>query len=744
VTFANLLPWWALALMVAAAAVVAWLAYSRWTLPPGQRFGLTALRFITLIALLVFVLRPVSITSIADTRAAVVPILVDTSRSMSIDDTDDGSRIERARRLVVDRIVPAIAGRFAVETLSFGEGLAAVQPPQLAATGRQSDLAAALTAVRDRYRGRPVAGLVIVSDGGDTSGGAERAAAGMPPVFAVGVGAASPRADHEILGVTVAEQVLDGSRVDLAVSAVSHGTGRSPIELRLLENGRVIDVRRAAPAGEGTPVREVFQVSPGAGAPTIYTIETPVASGELVPENNKRSVLVQPPSRPRRVLMVEGAPGYEHSFLKRTWAADRGLELDSVVRKGKDERGGDTFYIQAAKDRAGSLTTGFTATREALFLYDALVLANVDGHQFGREQLEATRAFVSARGGGLLLFGARSFAGQGLSGTTLAEALPLEMNSGSGPGAIDDPGAAVPASNVRDGNRVTLTAAGIGHPIMQLAPAPDESRRRWEALPPLASTTAVGNTRPGASVLAVTSGPGQGPRPLIAVQRFGEGRSMVFAGEASWRWRMMLPAADRTYDTFWQQALRWLAVAAPEPMQLSIAGEPVPGQQVPVTVQVRNAGFEPQPEATVTLRVSGPDGKSESLIAAPASGSEAAGRYVASFRPSTAGVFRISAEASRRGAGLGSATLPVLVGGADAEMSDPRLNLQLLDRLAQSSGGRVLGESEIQSLPDLLQASMPAAALSVRRDLWHTGWSFAAILLLLGAEWLLRRRWGLR
>jgi hypothetical protein len=245
-------------------------------------------------------------------------------------------------------------------------------------------------------------------------------------------------------------------------------------------------------------------------------------------------------------------------------------------------------------------------------------------------------------------------------------------------------------------------------------------------------------------VLAVTSGPGQGPRPLIAVQRFGEGRSMVFTGEASWRWRMMLPAADRTYDTFWQQALRWLAVAAPEPMQLTIAGEPVPGQQVPVTVQVRNAAFEPQPEAIVTLRVSGPDGKSESLTAAPASGSEAAGRYVASFRPSTAGVFRISAEASRRGAGLGSATLPVLVGGADAEMSDPRLNLQLLNRLAQSSGGRVLGESEIQNLPDLLQASMPAAALSVRRDLWHTGWSFAAILLLLGAEWLLRRRWGLR
>ena len=35
-------------------------------------------------------------------------------------------------------------------------------------------------------------------------------------------------------------------------------------------------------------------------------------------------------------------------------------------------------------------------------------------------------------------------------------------------------------------------------------------------------------------------------------------------------------------------------------------------------------------------------------------------------------------------------------------------------------------------------------ALSVRRDLWHTGWSFTLILVLLAVEWLVRRRFGLR
>ena len=106
--------------------------------------------------------------------------------------------------------------------------------------------------------------------------------------------------------------------------------------------------------------------SPGRAAPTVYTVEIPVVTGELVPENNSRSVLVLPPARPRRVLLVEGAPGFEHSFLKRSLGVDPGLQIDSIVRKGKNEEGNDTFYIQAAKSRSDSLTSGYPQQVEAL------------------------------------------------------------------------------------------------------------------------------------------------------------------------------------------------------------------------------------------------------------------------------------------------------------------------------------------------------------------------------------------
>ena len=219
---------------------------------------------------------------------------------------------------------------------------------------------------------------------------------------------------------------------------------------------------------------------------------------------------------------------------------------------------------------------------------------------------------------------------------------------------------------------------------------------------------------------------------------------MVFAGEASWRWRMLLPATDRTYETFWKQAVRWLALGAGDPTQIVAEPGIAPGETLPLRILVRNAAFEPQRDALIAVRVTAPDGRTETLPATPEAGSENIGRYVAQLRPAIAGVFRVSADVRRGASPIGTATASVLVGGADLEMTDPRQNVQLLQRLAAATGGRLLDENRLADLGDLLEASVPAAAFVTRRDLWHTGWSFAAILVLLGLEWIVRRRWGLR
>ena len=130
--FANPLPPWALALAVTAAALLAWYAYRGFTGSHTRRGILIALRLFTFLLLIAFLMRPVARSVEADTTSAIVPILVDTSRSMGIEDAGSGGlrRIDHARHLLERDILPALAGGFQVELLQYDFGSQAKQDRQ--------------------------------------------------------------------------------------------------------------------------------------------------------------------------------------------------------------------------------------------------------------------------------------------------------------------------------------------------------------------------------------------------------------------------------------------------------------------------------------------------------------------------------------------------------------------------------------------------------------------------------------
>jgi uncharacterized membrane protein len=747
--FAYPFPWWLAVLLAAAIGAVAYLEYRRPLSPLTrvQRGVLVALRVAALAALVLFLFRPVAMLPPSSARDAVVPILVDVSRSMRLGDADGQTRLARAVALLKNELGAPLSSHFTTEVYSIGDTLAPAKLDALAADARRTDLTGALGAVRERYRGQRVAGIVVLSDGGDTgaggAGGAGRAGgggldAGGPPVFAVGIGSPDGPRDREVLGVTAGDPRLDHASVDLHVTAVSSGFGRTPFTLRLLGNGQLLDTRRIVPPADGSPIDEVFTVSPDLVNATVYTAEIPRDETEAVVENNARSVLVSPAGRKRRVLIVEGAPGYEHSFMTRAWAHDTGLEIDSVTRKGKNAEGQDTFFVQAGSGRAAALTSGFPSKREQLYAYDALAIANVEGDFFSRAQLAMVADFVAERGGGLLVLGGRLFAQRGLSGTPLEEVLPVELNDRRG-GLVR---ASVGSLDLPAHNKLTLTPDGEMHPIMRIGGSIDETRKMWAALPALAASATVGDPRPGATVLALTTAPGGGVFPVVAVQRYGHGRSMMFAGEASWRWKMLVASSDRAYEFFWRQAARWLSSSAPDPVAIAVPDAPEPGDAISIDVTARDAAFAPVPDATVDATLTAPGGATETIKLRRADSTS--GRFTAALGPEQPGLYRIHADAKRGPTPLGSADRWMYVGGADREFADPRLNEGFLRRVARNSGGRYVRAADASRVPGWLQATVPQNAAPERRDLWHEPWAFALIIGLLSAEWILRRRWGLR
>ena len=306
-------------------------------------------------ALVLFLFRPVAMLPPSGSRDAVVPVLVDVSRSMRLADADGQPRLARAIALLKTDLLPALSSRFVTELYGVGDGLAPVQIDRLAADARRTDLAGALAAVRERYRGQRVAGIVVLSDGGDTgSGGAGRAGGqGLKAARPCSRSASARRTGRAIAKCSASSPAIHGStsRPSTSMSAPS-APGSDGRRSRFACSATASCSTRGASCRRLMDRRStsVFTVSPDPSSATVYTAEIPADESEPVVENNARSVLVSPAGRKRRLLVIEGAPGFEHSFMTRAWAADTGLEVDSVTRKGKNAEGQDTFLVQAAAD----------------------------------------------------------------------------------------------------------------------------------------------------------------------------------------------------------------------------------------------------------------------------------------------------------------------------------------------------------------------------------------------------------
>src|SRR5262245_18969620 len=123
--FAYPIPWWFALLIAAAVAAAVFFEYRRPLAPltRGQRGILAALRALTLTLLVAFLFRPIAMLPPAASRGAVVPVLVDTSRSMRIGDADGVSRIAAASTLLKTRLMPALTSSFTPALYAFGDGL---------------------------------------------------------------------------------------------------------------------------------------------------------------------------------------------------------------------------------------------------------------------------------------------------------------------------------------------------------------------------------------------------------------------------------------------------------------------------------------------------------------------------------------------------------------------------------------------------------------------------------------------
>jgi hypothetical protein len=288
---------------------------------------------------------------------------------------------------------------------------------------------------------------------------------------------------------------------------------------------------------------------------------------------------------------------------------------------------------------------------------------------------------------------------------------------------------------------VSLTPAGMNSVITRLVDDSLTNAERWKKLPYLMDYQDAGKPKPGATVLAEMHY-GERAMPFLVTESYGRGRTAVLATGGTWRWQMGLPLGDKSHDLFWQQLLRWLVsgtrgrVIASVP-KLTLLDE----AHVEIAAEVRDKDYHPAADARVSARVIGPGGLAASLELSPVVNSP--GHFQADWAAPQPGLYVAELTAQRGAEEMGRDTVTFQRLDGVAESFHTEQNRALLEELAASTGGRYMKPGELRSLAAAIPYSQAGITVQQTRELWNMPFAFLLILSLRGAEWVLRRKWGL-
>ena len=722
-------PGWVLVLAMAVGAALIGLYLWRLRPRPSLRQGglVWGLQSLTLALLLLLLWRPSLVLSTLLPQQNVVAVLIDDSASMAM--ADRGTpRVEQVRSVLGDAspVLSQLREKFQLRLFRFSRDLHRLPTvADLTANGRGTHVEDALAETYSELRHLPLAGIILVSDGAQNGSEShleafEELKARKIPVYTLGVGQEEFDRDLQLDDVSMPRAALPGSLVSATVTVRQRGYIGETARIEVREGTSLLKSReiRFGPA----PVETVtLNFTPRSKGLREYAVSIVPLAGEALRENNRQARLVEVQDRTAKVLYIEGEPRWEYKFLRRALEEDKNFRLVSLLRTSENK-----FYRQGIES-ASELAEGLPSRKE-FFRYEGLILGSVQAAFFSPQQQEDLYAFVSRRGAGLLFLGGRYALGDGgYQSTSLADLLPVHLKSSGGASTLQ-----------RKPAKLQLTPRGWDR--LQLAEDETVNRKDWEKLPPLGNYQLTGEPKSGAVILAEAV-PDDGRRyPALVWQRFGRGRTVLFATDASWRWRMDADHANHSHEVIWRQMVHSLIQETPA--QVSVSAEKslyVDEQHVRLMAQVYDEDFQPVNAATAVATIYPPDGPPQELTLAPSLQED--GVFRAEWDAASPGVYRVELAARLGEKEIGKSSAYFQRADGQIEYFSPEQNTGLLKRLAEQTGGKYYPLEEAKALPEQLTYSPAGISAPEVRDLWDLPAWFLLLFLLKGTEWVFRKRW---
>jgi uncharacterized membrane protein len=684
-----------------------------------------------------------------------VAVLVDVSRSMEVRPPDGGaSRTERAADLV-RRAGPRFAAweqaGHRVDLYSFGEVLAPATPESLAArpAAEATRIGEALAEVRARYAGRDLGAVVMVSDGVDTGRIGEgpidattrNAIQSLAtPIHTVGIGERSLR-DVSVAAVLADEFAFVRTPVTVEAVIRQHGLPDRQIELTLSRDGRPIATRSVILRGDRSEERVSFDWLPDHPGNFVFQIATPVLAGEALASNNSQVFTVKVIRDRVRVLHLCGRPSWDQRFLRAMLRRDPNVDLVSffILRTETDDQPWNRNELSLIPFPT------FEIFEEQLKSFDLVIFQNFNFAPYGVEPfLPGVRDYVEEGGAIAMIGGDLSFVSGGYGSTVLRDVLPVELPPAP-PGMSPNGG---DGDVTVDSFRPKLTAEGRAHPVTSLVLDPHENEARWAKLPPLDGVNRVPRVRPGAATLLAhptLRGEDGQPAPVLVVGDAGKGRSLALLTDSAWHWGFLSAGEGddgRAFQRFWENAIRWL-VRDPALTLLRLELDRIEyrrSQPPSVRIRAMHPDYSPADKVDVVVDVSAADSDAQ---AKPLKHLEATtnqdGEAHVDLGTLAPGAYRVFGRATLDGRAV-TEDKTFVVRAEGRELEDVAFRDKVLREIADVSGGSY----QQGELGDIAIAEPREVRVGRQQsiELWSSPIFLAIGLLLLTAEWYLRRRAG--
>ncbi len=375
---------------------------------PGRkpyRWLLMLLQYATIVVLLLIVWNPSRWHSAKVYQQNAVLAVFDTSRSMSIADDKEPSRLDKALQRFAQRFDLGEPGGPRYKVYGFDRHTYHCGAPSLLRRwGERTDLHSVFTLLSDldpAAEQRREAGVVIFTDGQTLDNDPRRypsVARDDLPVVLVGVGAREPERDIAVTSVAAPARIWvdTASAATVTIEGTNLSGAAATVELRC--DDQLIGTRHLdADALAAGQAELEFAIGPQALGSHVLTAEAKCRQAETNVTNNLRATSFEVAQERRlNVLLYTQWANFDIGKIRQALAWDKRIDLDLAFDVIKDP----------ALSKKAATVGGYVKLpryKEGFFAYDVIILGPCDLSQFTTAQLDGLYRFVADRGGGLLL-----------------------------------------------------------------------------------------------------------------------------------------------------------------------------------------------------------------------------------------------------------------------------------------------------------------------------------------------------